>query len=67
MTATPAAPVPLRAEFSGSTIDFTLAEFSSCMDDLNDAADWSVPPKFRGDSPPPTTIVKLPAAHDGQS
>jgi hypothetical protein len=54
------------AKFSGGTVNFGDAEFSGGMVDVSHAANWSVPPIFSRDSPPPTTVVKLPTAAHGQ-
>ena len=55
------------AKFSGAKVDFTKSEFSGGIVDFRDAADWSDPPAFSPDSPPPTTIVKFPVAAHRQS
>ncbi len=55
------------AAFSGSTVSFGVAEFSGGIVDLSKVADWSVPPRFSQVSPPPTTVVRLPAVDQGQS
>jgi hypothetical protein len=55
------------AWFSGGTVDFDTAWFSGGTVDFSEAADWSNPPRFGLNDPPPTTVVKLPTADQGQS
>jgi hypothetical protein len=49
-----------NALFSGGTVYFTFAEFTGGEVRFVGADDWSHPPTFDRDNPPPTAVVKLP-------
>jgi len=50
---------------SGGTVDFSDAQFSGRTLDFSRVADWSHPPEFGWDGPPPPG-VRLPAKGDGE-